>query len=160
MEYLSAGGGKNPFDARGGDDTLALHNVIPNDAAGVAGSERTVTGANTTFNGGAGTDFLSIGGNVNFQGKLESIEGLHLQAKYDNTVPFNVSQKATVMTVSGATWAQLPGNLMVDGTGTVIVNMSSGGTFDGSGYTFEAGAAVTFTVNGSTGADTITGTVR
>ncbi|RZI61377.1 MAG: hypothetical protein EOP94_00695, partial [Zymomonas sp.] len=162
MEYLSGGnGGADTLHGNGGNDTLALANVIPNGANGSpSGPETTLTGAGSLFDGGDGTDFLSIGGNVDFQGTLASIEGIHLSPAYTTNLPNGGSQLATVLTIGGAGMAGLPANLILDGQGQIVVNLAPGETFDGAGYTFEPDSDVTFTVNGSSSGEQIRGTAR
>ena len=160
MELLNGGGGKNVLHGNGGDDTLVIANGKSNDANGVQGAETTFTGAGSKFYGDDGTDFLSVGGKVNFAGELFSIEGIHLQAAYSNTAPNNFSQSTAALTISAATMAGLPSNLIIDGTGTIAITMAPGDSFNGAGYTFDSGSNVTFTVIGSTGSETITGTAK
>ncbi len=162
MEYLTGGTGKNSMLlGKGGDDTLALSNLISNQlVSGVVTplAEATATGEDVTYDGGDGFDFLLLGGNVNFKGTVANIEGLYLAPSYSNNTANSVSQNFTKVTVSGATWAQMAPNLEIDGVGSVTVNLAAGDSFDGSAYTFDAGSNVTFTVSGSTGDDTIIGT--
>lgn len=160
MEFLSGGnGGTDQLFGRGGDDTLAIANVIPNGANGQpSGGETTLTFAGSTFDGGAGTDFLSVGGNVNFQGTLVSIEGIHLSPSYSTNQANGASQLPTVLTVSGAAMAGLPNGLMLDGQGRIVVNLATSEEFKGGGYVFENGSNVVFKVNGGSGDNTITGT--
>ncbi|MCW1430171.1 beta strand repeat-containing protein [Novosphingobium sp. JCM 18896] len=160
MDFIGGGGGVDQLYGNGGDDTLAATNVIPNDANGVAGSETGLTFAGSLFDGGAGTDFLAIGGNVNFQGTLVSIEGLYLQPAFTSTLANNVSQLPTVLTVGGGTMAGLPTNLILDGQGQIVVDLAPGEGFDGAGYVFEAGSDVSFTINGSASGEQIRGTAR
>src|SRR5207253_1316818 len=63
MEVLNGGGGVNTLNAGGGDDVLVAANVTP-----FGGVTTNFTFAGSTFNGGAGFDWLSVGGYVNFQG--------------------------------------------------------------------------------------------
>ncbi len=158
MDLISGGAGSNELYGNGGNDALLAVNVVPNDANGVTGTEGTNTYANDKFDGGDGTDFLLAGGNIDFQGTLVSIEGIYLSPAYTNKLANNASQLPTVLTMSGATMATLPSNLILDGTGSIVVNLAVGETFNGAGYTFDPGSNVTFTVNGSTAGDTITGT--
>lgn len=165
MDMISGGsGGSDLLFGNGGDDTLQLVNtylIPPN--TGIPGAESTRTGAGSTFNGGAGTDFLMLGGNVNFQGTIVDIEGLVLIPQYTNTNAGSnlgaASQYYTAATFSSATFAALPTNLILDGQGTVVVNLGAAGeTFNGSAFQFEPGAAVYFQITGGVGNDTIAGT--
>ena len=163
QEFLNGGGGVNQLHGGGGDDALIIANVTPNTLVnGVVtpGTTTTFTGSGSTFDGGTGTDFLSVGGNVNFQGSLVSIEGIFLQAGFISGNTSVASQAAAVLEISGATLAPLPANLQVGGTGQIIVNLATGDAFNGSAYTFFADSNVKFTINGSSGNDTITGTAN
>ncbi|MBW8910334.1 MAG: hypothetical protein JF564_00165, partial [Sphingomonas sp.] len=81
MDLLSSGGGVDQLHGNGGNDALFIGNTI------LSNVESTLTGAGTLFDGGNGTDFLSVGGNVNFQGTVQSIEGIYLQSAYTNNAP-------------------------------------------------------------------------
>jgi Ca2+-binding RTX toxin-like protein len=164
MDNLSGGpGGSDTLHGNGGNDTLSLMNgyFIFN---GVANAESTQTGVGSLYDGGSGTDFLALGGNVNFQGTLQSIEGIFLSAGYTNLnntgQPLNTgSQYNTRAVFSSATFAALPSNLELDGAGTIVVNLGNAGeTFTGAGFTFDVGSNVVFEIYGGNGTDTITGT--
>lgn len=167
MDLISGGsGGNDQLFGNGGDDTLFLINTyFINPTTGAIGPETTRTGAGSTFNGGSGTDFLMLGGNVNFQGTLQDIEGLLLVPGYTNT---NVgatiaggSQYNTFVQLSSSIWASLPSNLIVAGSGTVLIRaVPAGATVDLSGLVFDPGAAVSFDLRGDAGNDTLTGTAR
>lgn len=157
MDFIAGGGGVDMLNGNGGDDALWAGNSHPN---GNPGAETNNTYAGSVFDGGDGTDFLSTGGNVNFQGTLVSIEGIHLAAAYVSTAANTVSQKPAALTLSGATLADLPDDLILDGEGNIIVNLADGDDFDGLGYQFDPGSNVRFTVNGSAGDDTIVGTAN
>ena len=164
MDSLSPGlGGNDILHGNGGNDSLGLSNtyLFQN---GVPGAESTRTGAGSLFDGGEGTDFLALGGHVNFLGTIQDIEGLYLAPVYFNSnspaQPILVSsQYSTNATFTNATFSAFPSDLIVDGAGNVRVNLAAGGdTFDGSGFIFETGSAVTFYLAGNIGADHITGT--
>jgi Ca2+-binding RTX toxin-like protein len=167
MDLISGGSGGTDFlYGNGGNDGFTLTNsYLINPTTGAIGAESTRTGANTLFDGGNGTDFLILGGNVNFQGTLANIEGLYLSPGYTNlnagaTIAL-ASQYSTFVQFSSAAWASLPGNLIVDGSGTVLIRaVAAGATVDLSGVVFEAGAAVLFDLRGDAGNDTLTGTAR
>lgn len=160
MDLISGGLGINKLYGNGGDDAFILSSPIANDANGVAGPETTVVVAGSTFDGGAGTDFLTVGGKVDFQSTLVSIEGIHLSAPFTNTLPNSISQGATVLTIAGASWASLPANLILDGKGDIVVNLDAAQTFNGSSFVFDAGSDVHFTIKGGAQANAITGTVN
>jgi Ca2+-binding RTX toxin-like protein len=166
MDLISGGAGGSDFlYGNGGDDTLLVVNsYFITLGSGAIGAETTRTGAGTLFDGGSGFDFLLLGGNVNFQGTLTNIEGLSLAPGYVNpnnsggSISFG-SQYATRATFSGATFATLPSNLLVDGQGSVVINLADTGvTFDGSAIQFDVGADVTFEIVSGAGNDTVTGT--
>jgi VCBS repeat-containing protein len=165
MDYLTAGGVGQLY-GNGGDDTLSAGNIvgISTNAQGVttASPEGTATFLGSLYDGGTGFDFLMLGGSVNFQGTVQNIEGLYLTPAYTNANPppggFTTIQNYTAVTMTGAVWNQLPSDLTIDGIGSITVNLAAGDAFDGSGYAFDNGSNVQFTVNGSTGDDAITGT--
>jgi VCBS repeat-containing protein len=154
MDILSAGGGINEVRGYGGNDALAIVNTY------VPGNPTTfLTGAGSLYDGGNGTDFLTIGGYVNFQGALQSIEGIHLQPAFVAPVGSDdASQYEAVLELSGATVAALPGNLQIAGTGEIIVNLAIGGSFNGSGFQFLPNTDVIVTIRGTMGNESITGT--
>ncbi len=163
MDFISGGAGGTDFlYGNGGDDTFSVTNTYLFNN-GNPGVETTRSGANTLFDGGDGFDFLLLGGNVNFQGTLQNIEGLVLTPSYfnANSPPQGVllgSQYTTTATFSRATFSQLPSNLLIDGTGTIIINLANGGdSFDGSQLLFEIDASVFFDLRGGDGNDSITG---
>ncbi len=122
------------------------------------GSQTTLTGAGSTFDGGAGTDVLSVGGFVDFQGTLAGIEGIDLLPAFMPTDPSQRGQFVATLDLDTVQYSALPGNAFFRGTGAVIFNITSGSIFSGSTYTFEVGSAVEVAVIGTANADTITGT--
>jgi Ca2+-binding RTX toxin-like protein len=164
MDLISGGaGGSDLLYGGGGDDALVLVNTFTN-TNGTPGPESTRTGAGTVFDGGTGTDFLVLGGNVVFAGTLQSIEGIFLSPGYFNanfSSPIILgSQNRTSALFSSATFAGLPANLIIDGIGELIIVFGDGGeTLNGSGYVLDPGAEVLFYIAGGAGNDTITGTV-
>jgi Ca2+-binding RTX toxin-like protein len=166
MDLISGGAaGNDQLFGNGGDDTLFLINsYLISPTTGVAGPETTRTGAGSTFNGGSGTDFLMLGGNVNFQGTIQDIEGLLLLPGYTNlnNVPGAItagSQYNTFAQFSAATWAALPTNLIVAGQGYVLIQAGAAGdTVSLTGLQFDPGTSVLFDLRGGAGNDTLTGT--
>ena len=132
-------------------------------STGIPGAESARTGAGSLFDGGSGFDFLMLGGNVNFQGTIQNIEGLVLLPGYFNsnagaTIVVG-SQNPTVATFSSATFAALPTNLLLAGQGQAIINLGAAGeTFNGSAFQFDALTDITFEIVGGAGNDTMTGT--
>ena len=153
MDFLSAGGGSNTVSGGAGNDAVAIINTY---VTGQAPS--TLTGANSTYDGGADTDFLLIGGYVNFQGTLLNMEGIYLQPEFVTVASSDDNQAPAVLEISGITLAALPSNLQIGGTGQIIANLSPGVGFNGSGYQFLAGSSVDVTIYGTSGNDAITGT--
>lgn len=94
-EVLNGGGGVNILNAGGGNDRLAAVNGTP-----FGGSATTFTFAGSVFDGGDGTDYLSIGGYVNFQGSLEDIEGIDLQAAVAPTEGGPAGQEAATLEIA------------------------------------------------------------
>ena len=164
IEVVNVSSGNDTVNAGAGSDALAIVNTYYNRIFAGPGSESTLTGAGTSFNGGDGTDFLILGGHVNALAQISSVEGVYLLPGYFNAnsgfgVPPLASQYDTVATFSSQNFSALPSNLIVDGIGTVVVNLADGGgAFDGSSITFEPGSDVKFQIFGGTGNDTLTGT--
>jgi Ca2+-binding RTX toxin-like protein len=165
MDSISGGaGGADFLYGNGGDDTLSVVNTYLFNN-GSAGPETARTGAGTLYDGGSGFDFLALGGNVNFQGTLQNIEGLVLAPGYFNSnSPAQAvllgSQNYTTATFSRATFSQLPSNLLIDGTGTIVINFANGGdSIDLSQAQFELGADIYFDLRGGDGNDTMTGSI-
>ncbi|HEX4848577.1 MAG TPA: hypothetical protein VFV30_10575, partial [Novosphingobium sp.] len=153
-KLVSIVGGNDALYGNGGNDSLAAINQAPNGSAAIT----TLTFAGSTFDGGDGTDFLSIGGRVNFQGTLTSIEGINLLPQIAVANPSAPRREAAELTISSAQLASLPSNLQIDGTGNIAVTMVSGAAFNGSLYQMLAGSDVNFTITGTSGNETITGT--
>jgi Ca2+-binding RTX toxin-like protein len=164
MDMLGGGaGGNDQLFGNGGDDTLFLINTYLITPSGTINPESTRTGAGSLFDGGADTDFLLLGGNVNFQGTIQNIEGLVLIPGYTNTNAGATlavgSQYATVVTFSNATFAAFPTNLQVGGQGQVDITLGAAGdTFNGAAFQFDLGSDVVFNIISSAGSDTVTGT--
>jgi Ca2+-binding RTX toxin-like protein len=162
MDSISGGaGGADQLHGGGGDDALSLINtyVIVNGTPSYGPAR---TGAGTLFDGGDGTDFLVFGGSVDFQGTVQSIEGLYLIPQYFNnnspSAPVMLgSQYYTDVFFSSATFATLPTNLELDGVGSVVVTMGNGGeTFDGTHLVFDPGSYISLAIEGGSGDDHIT----
>ena len=112
--------------------------------------------ADDLFDGGTGTDYLRVSGSVTFAGTLANMEGIWLNPATvgaGTTPSFGDAQ----LTIDAAHAAAFGTNALLRGKGSVIVNGTSAGTINLSGWQFET-APITVTINGSTGADTILGT--
>ncbi|MFM5949236.1 MAG: beta strand repeat-containing protein [Novosphingobium sp.] len=147
-------GGTDTLHGNGGDDALFAINQTP----GANQPPTTLTFAGSLFDGGAGTDFLGIGGKVNFQGALQSIEGIYLAPAQPQATAVSAYRDPAELTISSTLIGTLPSNLQLDGTGRITVNLDPGVAFNGSGYQYLAGSDVRFTINGTSGNDAITGT--
>ena len=139
VEFLNGEAGVNQHYGNGGDDTL----VIINSAA------TAFTGADSLFDGGEGVDTFGVGGPVNFQGTMVSIERVFLDPV---NPPFKL---APHLTLTGATLAALPHDLILEGKGALTVNMTPGTAYDATGFIITAGSVIATTVNGSTANDLI-----
>lgn len=157
-ELLNGRGGVNQLSGLGGDDILVIANIIPMtlvDGVPTAGEPSTLTGAGSSFDGGDGTDYLSVGGAVEFLGTLTSIEGIYFQAAFTSTTVGVASQAAAELQLTGETLAGLPAGLLLGGTGTLWVDLDPGDNFDGSSFVFAAGSAITLEIEGSSSDDRI-----
>jgi len=165
VDLLGGGAGNNELHGGGGNDALSLmNNYQVTNTDGVIGqtAETTFTGAGSLFDGGAGQDFMLFGGNVNFQGTMQSIEGIYLAPGYTNPAPTSngqsLQQNYTWLTIDNAIFQTLPNALEVDGIGTIHVEIDPGTSFNGSQIVFTPGSDVRFLLEGSDGSDIITGT--
>ncbi|WP_298282376.1 hypothetical protein [Novosphingobium sp.] len=161
QDNLSFSGGIATLSGAAGDDILVIANAAPViDGANLLGPVTEFTGAGSLFDGGSGKDTLSVGGHVDLKATLHLIETVYLQPAGSLPGPGGWAQADALLQVSGENWANLPGNLEIDGTGVIEVSLSPGDAFHGSGYQFLTGADVQFTVNGSDAADVIVGTIN
>ena len=155
IDFLNGNGGTNVLRGNGGNDALVIANTVVQTGQ-FSFATSAFTGAGSTFDGGAGFDVLSVGGAVNFAGTLSGIEGIYLQSAFASTNPGGAgSQAAARLSLSAASLAQLPGNLSLDGTGTVAVALAPGDGYDGLGFIVRDGAQVTVEVAGSAANDTL-----
>ena len=157
-DLLNGNGGVNLLQGLDGDDALIIAN-----GTSTTGVTSANTGAGSVFDGGAGNDFLSVGGAVNFEGTLENIEGIYLQPEFAlNNTAFG-SQGRAQLTISFAEISKLGPNARFDGVGDIFVTMGLNDNLDTSGFSFEAGSDVTINLGvgaftGSSGNDSLTGT--
>ncbi|MFM5883737.1 MAG: beta strand repeat-containing protein [Novosphingobium sp.] len=149
-DMFEASRGADQVNAGGGNDLIVIANVAPVGPTGW-GPPSTFTGAGGTWNGGSGTDAISIGGDVSLQATLTSIEGVILQAEYGPVTPTAPRQYAAVLRLDQAHLAMLPAATFWGGTGSVEVTLDFGGSFNGSQYTFLAGADVNFRITTADG---------
>ncbi|KQX25157.1 MULTISPECIES: Ig-like domain-containing protein, partial [unclassified Sphingomonas] len=152
-DTLNGASGIDLLNGNGG--TNVLHGNDGNDVLVIAGGN---SGAGSLFDGGTGTDILSVGGVVDFQGTVQSIEGIYLQPAFTSASPGTPSQGIANLTISGDTIGAMASNLLLDGTGGITVSLAPDDVFTGSGYSFAAGSSIRIAVNGAGGAEAITGT--
>ncbi|HSU69170.1 MAG TPA: calcium-binding protein, partial [Tepidisphaeraceae bacterium] len=149
-EILNAGAGINTITAGGGNDVLVVANVTP-----FGGATTNLDYTGNVFDGGAGFDYLSVGGNVHFNGTLTSVEGVYFQPAFTATGAGTASQDEAYLEIAATS---LPSNVSLRGQGTLVVDVASGASFDGTNYIFESGSDVTIGILGSSGNETIKGT--
>ena len=134
-DSLSGSASQDVLQGGGGVDTLI----------GGSGNDRLVfnaAGSGSDVDGGADTDTLAISGAISL-GSITSIEAIELSA-------------GAALTLTGAQFASgLAANSVLSGTGSIIVNVTSGTAFTASAMTLAGGANIGFTVNGSADADII-----
>ena len=153
-DLLNGKGGINQLYGNDGDDLLYAENLTP-----YGGSATTLTFAGNLFNGGSGRDSLVVGGSVNFQGTLVSIERIYFEPAAPSPAPGVDGFDPARLTVTGSVALGLPTDLNLNGTGTLVINLSAGQGFNGSSYTVEAGSNVNVVLNGSTGNERLIGTI-
>ncbi len=150
----------NAVDAlhgNGGNDSIE---IISSYLAAQTTPFALTTNAASIFDGGAGTDVLTIGGHVVMQSTLVSIEGVNLLlAVAPQTVPvLTTGRLDAVLTLDSAHAAMLPSNAFFTGGGTVSIDVTNGIGFDGSSYVItptqaalDQGVPITFDINGEDG---------
>ena len=153
-EFLDGRGGINQLFGNAGNDALLIQNSRP-----FGGALTTYTFAGSLFDGGDGTDAIEVGGLVNFQGTLVSIERIFFDPAFTATAPNQISFDPAHLILTRDQTAGLAANLSLFGNGTLEVNLSAGQSFSASAYTVDAGYTVGLILNGSTGNETITGSV-
>lgn len=166
MDLIIGGGGVNQLHGNGGDDTLGYFNTT----AVVAGAQGQIAGvlhgsplALGLFDGGDGFDFLAVGGYVKFSGSIQSIEGIYLSPAYTNVPGPNqtaLRQDATYLSTDTQMLAELPNDLLLDGVGTIGVDLASDADVDGSRYRFDPGSDVRFMFRGNVLENMIVGTTN
>lgn len=149
-DFVNATFGGDTVNAGDGNDSIAIINQW--NANGTGWNPPTnFSGAGGVWDGGTGTDVISIGGAVNLQATLTSIEGVQLQPSFNPTVPNTARQDAAVLTLDSAHIAMLPGNAFFTGTGTVVFNLNDGAGLNGADYVINAGSTVNFEINAGIG---------
>ena len=159
---LIGGAGDDVLDGGAGDDVLFAVNSTPFQGASTT---TFFNFAGSMFNGGEGFDSLAVGGFVDFQGTLSSIEGHRLPERIHRDGPGASSQEYAELLIGAATFAALPVNLTLDGVGSLVINLGAG-NFDASQWVHVAGSQVEVeffgddssqTMVGSTGNDRFSG---
>ncbi|MFM5950778.1 MAG: beta strand repeat-containing protein, partial [Novosphingobium sp.] len=150
-DSINAAIGADTVNAAGGNDTIAIVNSANPNGFGGWNVPTSFTGAGGTWDGGSGTDVISIGGAVNLQATLVSIEGVQLQAAFFPSIANTARQEAAVLTLDSAHIAMLPGNAFFTGTGTVVFNLSNGVGLNGASYVITPGSTVNFEINAGIG---------
>lgn len=150
-DSINGGGGVNQLFGGAGNDTLNLINsnvrtVFP---GGSFVAPTMFTGAGSLFDGGEGTDLLTIGGVVDFQGTLAGIEVINLLAGTPNYSP-NIPghRQPALLFMDLAQFAMLPTDAVFRGVGGVAVEVGPGESFDFSRYLIEPGSTIGFFFNG------------
>ncbi len=149
-DTINATAGADTVNAGGGNDAIGIVNSWNPNGSGW-NPPTNFTGAGGVWDGGSGNDVVSIGGAVNLQATLISIEGIHLQAAFNPTVPNTARQDAAVLTLDSAHIAMLPGNAFFTGTGTVVFNLNDGVGLSGGSYVITPGSTVGFEINAGVG---------
>ncbi|MBK8375066.1 beta strand repeat-containing protein [Sphingorhabdus sp.] len=160
-DYFNASRGGDTVNAGNGNDAIAIANAAAPVGGNSWGAPSTFTGAGGTWDGGDGTDVISIGGAVNLQATLLNIEGVHLQ---DAFIPpaFNTTlQYAAELTLDSTHIAMLPANAFFTGNGSVIFDIDDTQSFSAENYIVNVGSDVSMTINGGNGDGlTFTGSAR
>src|SRR5581483_2239067 len=161
-DSLTGDGNANVLTGAAGNDTLT-GGAGKDTLSGGANSDIFIVGtgdavSGETYDGGAGNDTLKVTGDADFtDSSLLSIENL----------TFNTSGAATVtLTAAQLGGTNLAAALAVTASANddhIVINAASASTIDLSAWSFTqwgASGTDTITINGSTGADTITGSVK
>jgi uncharacterized protein (TIGR01370 family) len=133
-------GGNDVIDGRGGNDTL--DGGIGADSLNGGAGDDTIRGdsSDTFLDGGIGTDTLAIATSGTFSMPITGFEALNLIG--DAAVILTASQLINGFTATS----------MINGAGTLTVNMDAPGTFISKLFTF-VGNGVSLVVNGTSGND-------
>ncbi len=124
-DILNGGGGIDTINGGAGNDTIII------------------SGSGALIDGGADTDTLQQTSGSFTIGSVSSIEAIFLGGGAN-------------MFLTAAQFATgLASNSSLNGTGTITIDMAPGDKVLASGMTAEAGSAINFVINGSTGVDVI-----
>jgi Ca2+-binding RTX toxin-like protein len=142
-DYLSGGADADKLYGKSGDDVLSVFSP-------------TAPSAGDLFDGGSGVDFLYVSTpyssetgpvTVTFAGTLVSIEGLRIAGRGQ----FDITAEQMAM---------LPAALKISGTPVATLNITDANTFSAAQFTFSDEFDPTIAINGTAGADTLTGSSR
>ena len=143
-DFMAGKGGTNLLYGRGGDDTFGLDTRNP-------------LSTDSVYNGGGGTDFFLIFGNITFAGSAQSIEGMKLfggqvaqtgQIRYSPTI-------AADFTMTASQAAGLSAKMQFTGFGNFHVTNAA--SFSAAKYQFLDGAKITISITGTDVANSLTG---
>ena len=151
VDVLAGSAGSDNLYGEAGDDFLLAVNSAP-----FQGATTNFNFAGSLFDGGDGFDFLTVGGFVNFQGTLSSIEGIEFQTAFTATLPGQRSQDAAELVISAATLATLPTNLTLIGQGVMTVDLG-GANVDASQWVHASGSQVAVEFFGNNASQTMIG---
>lgn len=144
-DFLHGGSGVNRLFGKGGNDTFQLRYTD-------------VLSADSVYDGGAGTDFIRIRGDVSFKGNLASIEGLFLRSgQYtmnDGTTGHSDFYPARFSIAAGK-FANLPENFKIAGYGELYI--TNAGNFSAAKFEFLNSAEVSIQISGTSAANSLTG---
>lgn len=146
----TAGVGGDTVNAGGGNDAISLVNSWTPTGTGW-NPPTTFTGAGGVWDGGSGTDVVSIGGYVQLLATLSNIEGVYLQAPVLPSTPNTPRQDAAYLVLDSTRIGMLPSNAFFSGQGTVEFNLDPGQSFNGAAYTITPGSNISFVINGGDG---------
>jgi Ca2+-binding RTX toxin-like protein len=151
-DTIISSSGNDQINAGGGNDAISLANGSVPTGPGTWGPPTTNTGAGSIWDGGAGSDVISIGGTVDLQATLLNIEGVYFQPAFYPPLANTTRQDPAVLILDSAHIAMLPTNAFFTGTGTVRFNIDDGLSFSiPTGYVMTAGSDVSFAIDAGNG---------
>jgi Ca2+-binding RTX toxin-like protein len=136
-DWLVGHAGADTMYGKSGDDVFSIF-----------GSDQPESG--DLFDGGLGTDFLYIGripAPLTFAGTLVSIEGIYLASTAE-------------LLITADQMTMLPAALKISGSSAAKLNITDAKTFSAANFTFSDELDPTIAINGTAGADTLTGSSR
>jgi Ca2+-binding RTX toxin-like protein len=149
-DFINATVGADTVNAGGGNDAIAIINQR-NPTGSSWLPPTTFSGGGGVWDGGSGTDVITIGGEVNLQATLLNIEGVNLLPAFQTNLPFIAQQDAAILILDSAHIAMLPSNAFFTGIGTVVFQPAAGASLNTSTYSITAGSTVSFTIEAGDG---------